>query len=151
MRWIFLPIWVCSTLVIGCATPNQHAGDTSTQAHVASAGCGAVPGSTLWARTELYFGMQKPDDSFTSNDEYQRFLDGEVTPRFRDGFTVMEGHGQYLGPNGRLWHEPTKILVLMYPPDRSKSTAIDEIRSAYKEAFKQEAVMRVDSTTCVAF
>ena len=95
--------------------------------------------------------MQKPDDSFTSNDEYQRFLDGEVTPRFRDGFTVMEGHGQYLGPNGRLWHEPTKILVLMYPPDRSKSTAIDEIRSAYKEAFKQEAVMRVDSTMCVAF
>jgi hypothetical protein len=110
-----------------------------------------VAGSTLWARTELYFGMQKPDNSFTSNEEYQRFLDEQVTPRFRDGFTVLEGRGQYLGPSGRLWREPTKVLVLMYPPDSSKSGAIDEIRSAYKAAFQQESVMRVDGTTCVAF
>jgi Protein of unknown function (DUF3574) len=59
--------------------------------------------------------------------------------------------GQYLGPTGRLWREPTKILALMYPPDPSKSTAIDQIRSAYKAAFQQESVMRVDGTTCVAF
>jgi Protein of unknown function (DUF3574) len=151
MRWDFLPISVCSALVIGCATLSKHASDTSAQPHVVSAGCGAIPGSTLWARTELYFGMQKPDDSFTTNDEYQRFLDKEVTPRFSDGFTVLEGRGQYLGPTGRLWREPTKILVLMYPPDPSKSTAIDQIRSVYKAAFQQESVMRVDGTTCVAF
>ena len=151
MRWISLPIWVCSALVIGCATLTKQPGDTGPQPHVASAGCGAVPGSTLWARTELFFGMQKPDNSFTSNDEYQRFLDEQVTPRFRDGFTVLEGRGQYLGPSGRLWREPTKVLVLMYPPDLSKSTAIDEIRRAYKAAFQQESVMRVDGTTCVAF
>jgi hypothetical protein len=94
--------------------------------------------------------MQKPDDSFTSNDEYQRFVDEQVSPRFRDGFTVFDGRGQYLGPSGRLWREPTKVLVLMYPPDSSKSAAIDEIRRAYKAAFRQEAVMRVDGTTCVA-
>jgi hypothetical protein len=151
MRWGFLPIWVCSALIIGCATLSTHASDTSAPPHVTGAVCGAVPGSTLWARTELYFGMQKPDDSFTTNDEYQRFLDKEVTPRFSDGFTVLEGHGQYLGPTGRLWREPTKILVLMYPPDPSKSTAIDQIRSAYKATFQQESVMRVDGTTCVAF
>jgi hypothetical protein len=150
MRWIFLPIGLCSALVMGCATPSKYAGGTSAQPSVASAGCSAVPGSTLWTRTELYFGMQKPDNSFTSNDEYQRFLDAEVTPRFRDGFTVLEGRGQYLGPSGRLWREPTKILILMYPPD-PKSTAIDEIRSAYKAAFHQESVMRVDGTTCVGF
>jgi hypothetical protein len=95
--------------------------------------------------------MQKPDDSFTTNDEYQHFIDEQVAPRFRDGFTVFEGRGQYLDPNGRLWREPTKMLVLMYPPDPSKSAAINEIRSAYKTAFQQEAVMRVDGTTCVAF
>jgi hypothetical protein len=63
---------------------------------------------------------------------------------------VFEGRGQYLGPSGRLWREPTKVLVLMYPPNPSKSTAIDEIRGAYKAAFHQESVMRVDTTTCVA-
>jgi hypothetical protein len=139
---MFLPISVCTALVTGCVTPSQH---------VASAGCGAVPGSALWSRTELYFGMQKPDDSITTNDEYQHFIDEQVSPRFRDGFTVFEGRGQYLDPNGRLWREPTKVLVLMYPPDPSKSAAINEIRTAYKTAFQQESVMRVDGTTCVAF
>jgi len=153
MRWMLVPIWSSSALVMGCATLSQHAGnqqasDASTPLRAASSACSAVPGATLWVRTELYFGMQKPDNSFTSNDEYQRFVDEKVTPRFRDGFTVLEGRGQYLGADGRLWREPTKILVLMYPPDASKSRAIDEIRSAYKAEFHQEAVMRIDGTTC---
>jgi hypothetical protein len=93
----------------------------------------------------------KPDNTFTTNDEYQHFIDEQVSPRFRDGFTVFEGRGQYLDPKGRMWREPTKVLVLMYPPDASKSTAIDQIRNAYKTEFRQEAVMRVDGTTCVAF
>lgn len=142
MRWVFLPLGACYVLLTGCVTSSTPS---------ASRGCSAVPGSTLWARTELYFGMQKPDDSFTSNEEYQRFIDEQVTPRFREGFTVFEGRGQYLDPNGRLWREPTKVLALTYPPDASKSAAIDEIRSAYKKQFQQESVMRLDSTTCVAF
>jgi Protein of unknown function (DUF3574) len=141
MRGVFLPILVCSAFTTACVTPSPQ---------VASAGCGAVPGSALWARTELYFGMQKPDNSLTTDEEYQRFIDEQVSPRFRDGFTVFAGRGQYLDPNGRVWREPTKLLVIMYPPDASKSTAIDEIRRAYKAAFQQEAVMRVDGTTCVS-
>jgi hypothetical protein len=132
---------VCTTLVAGCATIAKQG----------AIECGAVPGSAPWARTELYFGMGMKDGSFTSNEEYQRFLDEQVTPRFKDGFTVLDGRGQYLGPNARLWHEPTKVLVLMYSPDPSKSTAIEEIRNAYKTAFQQESVMRVDRATCVAF
>src|SRR3569833_1177760 len=125
MKWIFVSMCLCWALMTGCVTSIVRP---------AVAACAAVPGSTLWTRTELYFGMQKPDDSFTSNEEYQRFLDNEVTPRFRDGFTVLEGRGQYLGPSGRLWREPTKILVIMYPPDPAKSKANDEIRSTYKAA-----------------
>jgi hypothetical protein len=105
----------------------------------------------LWARTELYFGMGKPDDSFTSNEEYQQFIDKEVTPRFKEGFTVLDGRGQYLDPKGRLWHEPTKILILTYPADAANSAAIDAIRRAYMTAFQQISVMRVDGTLCVGF
>lgn len=175
-RRILLPLSVCVALITGCAAMNgkaENAGDArdtanaahagnasnaggnagraSAQQHVTSTGCSAVPGSTLWSRTELYFGMQKPDDSMTTNEQYQRFIDTQVTPRFRDGFTVLEGRGQYLGPSGRLWREPTKILVLMYPPDPSSNRAIDEIRKAYTAEFQQEAVMRVDGTACVGF
>jgi uncharacterized protein DUF3574 len=140
MKWDFLPMSVCAALMMGCTTLNTH-----------QAECGALSGSSRWARTELYFGMGKPDDSYTTDDEYQHFIDEQVSPRFREGFTVFTGRGQYLDPHGRMWHEPTKVLVLMYPPDPAKSAAIEEIRSAYKKTFQQEAVMRVDGTTCVAF
>ena len=141
LGWKFAAMGLCSATLLGCvSTPPQPE---------AAGACRALPGSTLWSRTELYFGMQKPDDSFTSDDEYQRFLDEQVSPRFRDGFTVLTGRGQYLGPSGRLWREPTKVLVIMYPPDPSRSAAVEEIRHAYITAFHQEAVMRVDSTTCV--
>jgi hypothetical protein len=143
MKWMLLPIGICSVLVAGCATLTEH--------EPGAAACSAAPGSALWARTELYFGMQKPDDSFTTNEEYQHFIDDEVSPQFKDGFTVYEGHGQYLDPRGRLWREPTKVLVLMYPQDRTKSAAIENIRKSYKTQFQQEAVMRVDGTACVAF
>jgi len=35
--------------------------------------------------------------------------------------------------------------------DRAKSAAIESIRQSYKTQFHQEAVMRVDGMTCVAF
>jgi hypothetical protein len=143
MKGFRLSLWVCSALVVGCAT--------SPLPHSPSSGCGALPGSMLWARTELYFGLGKPDNTFTSDDEYQAFIDKEVAPRFKEGFTVLEGRGQYLDPHGRLWREPTRILILHYPPEPAKSLAIDAIRRAYKTMFQQESVMRVDAPQCVAF
>src|SRR5689334_5477140 len=114
MKWSSLLIFCLGALLSACASTPR-------------VGCAGVPGSTRWSRTELYFGMEEPDGALTTNDEYQRFLDIKVTPRFRDGFTVLEGRGQYLGTTGRLWREPVKILVVTYPPDSSKSRAIEEI------------------------
>lgn len=97
-------------------------------------------------RTELYFGMNKPDGSSVSDEEWSKFLAVEVTPRFPKGFTVLEGFGQYQNENGNLVKEKSRVLILFYPKKekRGNNEKIEQIRAAYKKAFQQESVLRLD-------
>lgn len=97
-------------------------------------------------RTELYFGFGKPDGSEVTTEEWAKFLADEVTPRFPGGFTVLEALGQYRGTNGVIIKEKSRVLVLLHPKKDRKvnDVKIEEIRAAYKKAFQQEGVMRVD-------
>jgi hypothetical protein len=107
----------------------------------------------LWAHTELYFGLSiQPGGTLISEEQYQQFIDSEVTPRFADGFTVLSGRGQFKNAAGVIVREPTKVLVIFYPFTRARSAAIDAIRAAYVSQFQQESVMRVDEApACVGF
>jgi hypothetical protein len=51
-------------------------------------------GSAPFLRTELYFGSSKPDGSVITLEQFQHFLDQEITPRFPDGLTLLTGLGQ---------------------------------------------------------
>ena len=111
--------------------------------------CKFVLRGELLARTELFFGLNTPD-GVVSPEVFQRFVDREVTPRFPDGLTVIDGKGQFLGASG-LTEEDSKILILLYPFAKEKSQAIEDIRTEYKSAFRQESVLRVDERSCVSF
>ncbi len=105
-----------------------------------------------FARTELFFGLSKPDGSVVTKDEFQMFLDKEITPRFPDGLTVLMGRGQYRTQSGNIIAEESVIVILLYPfGGEEKRQSIEAIREAYKRAFQQESVLRSDSITCVAF
>jgi hypothetical protein len=97
-------------------------------------------------RTELYFGLAKPDGSEVTAEEWAQFLADEVTPRFPAGFTVIEALGQYQRDDKRIVKEKSRVLILLYEKkDRKGITVkIEEIRAAYKKAFLQESVMRLD-------
>jgi hypothetical protein len=99
-----------------------------------------------YCRTELYFGLAKPDDSEVTTDEWARFLADEVTPRFPAGFTVIEALGQYQGDDKEIVKEKSRVLILLYEKKDRKliNAKIEEIRAAYKKAFQQESVMRLD-------
>jgi hypothetical protein len=106
----------------------------------------------LWNRTELYFGSLKPDGSVVSEKKFQRFIDDEVTPRFPDGLTVLTGNGQFRNSAGIILKERSMVLILLYPLDvADASQKIEQIRAAYKIAFQQESVLRVDSQATVSF
>jgi hypothetical protein len=106
----------------------------------------------LWRRTELFFGTSKPDGSAVTEEALNQFVDAEITPRFPDGLTALTGYGQFKNSAGVIIQEQSVMLILLYPPNmREANSRIEEIRSAYKEAFQQESVLRVDSFARVSF
>jgi len=109
------------------------------------------PVQAVWARTELYFGMATPNGEVTDA-AFADFIASYVTPRFPAGLTVLSGYGQSQNPGGTVVKEDSKVLILFYPVrDRSVNRRIQEIRSKYKEQFRQESVLRVDSYSVVMF
>lgn len=102
--------------------------------------------SEKYIRTELYFGLSKRDGTEVTSEEWKRFVDEEVTPRFPDGLTVVDAAGQFRMSSGEIAHEKSRMLILLYKKkDRQNSGAgIEAIRKAYCKKFDQESVMRVD-------
>jgi hypothetical protein len=102
-------------------------------------------------RTELYFGTDKPDGGKVTDEDWNKFLETEVTPRFPDGFTVLEGYGQYTDDSGKIVRETSKVLVLFYPKKMRETVnpRIEELRANYKKQFNQESVLRLDFTKSV--
>ena len=106
----------------------------------------------VWGRTELYFGTSKPDGGTVSDEEFQQFVDDEITPRFPDGLTLLSGYGQFLNSSGVLVQEQSKLLILFYPSkDGETNRKIQAIRETYKYKFQQESVLRVDSLGLISF
>ncbi|MFP5289269.1 MAG: DUF3574 domain-containing protein [Thermoanaerobaculia bacterium] len=110
------------------------------------------PVGDRFARTELYFGTDKPGPDVTDA-QFRRFVRQQVTPRFPDGLTQLEALGQFENAQGKLVRERSKVIILLYPvADREKSSAdIEAIRDAYEKAFQQESVLRADSVDLVSF
>src|SRR4029453_5607079 len=68
-------------------------------------------------RTELFFGSSKPDGTVVTEQQFARFLDLEITPRFPDGLTLLTGLGQFKGSSGAIERERSMLLILLYPRD----------------------------------
>jgi len=106
----------------------------------------------IWKRTELFFGTGKPDGGEVTDREFAAFSDGEITPAFPDGFTRLDGSGQWRGGSGAVVREHSHVIVLLYPfSDRDAEREIEGIRADYKKQFDQESVLRSDSVEKVSF
>ena len=106
----------------------------------------------VWARTELYFGTNRANTEPVTEADFNGFIDLQVTPKFPDGLTLLTGYGQFRTSAGVLIREKSHVLILLYPPQMQDANAkIQEIREAYKAAFSQESVLRVDSFSFVSF
>ena len=108
------------------------------------------PGSVQMARLELLFGSGRKDLGAVGEVEWQNFVDGEITPRFPDGLTVLTGYGQWRSGEAIL-KEGSRLLLVWYPRAADSEAKIEAIRDAYKARFGQESVLRADGLSCVAF
>jgi Protein of unknown function (DUF3574) len=113
--------------------------------------CSSVPAAKAVARTDLFFGLRKPNGTEVNNAEFQRFLDREVTPKFPDGFTLLSGNGQFKNASGAILKERSHLLILLYPVEAIGNQHIEQIRKAYTTAFQQQSVLRADELSCASF
>ena len=139
-------VLAAATLAAGCASPR--APEPAPAVSVAKS-CPA--GQTRATTAELVFGRNVGDHLGVTDQDWRRFIDEEVTPRFPDGLSVIDVQGQWRASNGLVVHEPSKIVYLVLdggPDDRAK---ISNIRNAYKSRFHQDSVLLVSSPACVSF
>jgi len=99
---------------------------------------------------ELYFGRSIPGGGQVSDENWQRFLDEEVTPRFPDGLTVQDASGQWRGQGG-IVREPSKRLVVVLPGTPGGEAKLAAIRTAYRTRFHQESVLLFETRGCGSF
>ncbi|MBM3540447.1 MAG: DUF3574 domain-containing protein [Alphaproteobacteria bacterium] len=101
----------------------------------------------------LYVGRSMPGGSEVDKAAWRAFLDGEVTPRFPDGFTVLKAQGAWRdGARGTTSFEASNVLeiVVMGAPAPARAKA-DEIAAAYKRRFQQQSVLVTESAVCAKF
>jgi hypothetical protein len=109
-------------------------------------------GSQAQLRAELIFGRSLKTGGRLSETAWRRFVDKEITPRFPDGFTVLDGRGQWRGPGeARIVREPVKVLLVAMPDTPERRTRLREIADAYRRTFSQDSVVTLATPSCVSF
>jgi hypothetical protein len=116
-----------------------------------AAHAGPRPLPARWVRSELVFGLARPDGTLVGADEWEAFVEREIAPRLPAGFTVLEAAGSWRDASGHLLREPARVLLSLHPPGAESSSALDAIRAAWRARFAQEAVLRSDSPAEVSF
>jgi hypothetical protein len=131
----------CFACLFGCSGVRISEGTHAATAH-----------DTLWFREELYFGADIPTGGIVSDSLWEDFVNREVVSRFPDGFTTVPAMGRYRYSTGEIKKEPTRIVIVFYPPRSSQdSLKLGEIIRLYKTKFSQESVLRVRSKAEVKF
>ena len=102
-------------------------------------------------QAQLFFGRSIAGRGMVSEEEWQRFLDEEVTSRFPAGFSVADLDGQYRNAGGGIAREPSKQLLIVVPGAAADTAKLAAIRDAYKRRFNQESVLLAESPVCAAF
>ena len=113
-------------------------------------------GMQAQVRAELVFGRSLKTGGTVSDAAWRRFAAEEITPRFPEGFTVLDGRGQWRGPQargarGRIVREPSKVLLVAMPDDPERRARLAAIAEAYKRAFGQDSVLTLATPSCVSF
>jgi hypothetical protein len=105
----------------------------------------------LWISDRLFFGRSIPGGGVVSDAEWSAFVAEVVTPRFPDGLTIYAAKGQWREADRKIVGEDVAVIEILHPASDAAERAIGEIQRAYRERFRQEAVMRVKGKARVTF
>ncbi len=101
---------------------------------------------------ELVFGRVAADGKGgVSEEAFAKFVDGEVSPRFPAGMTVIDAQGRWAPPPGSMIRTPAKMVVIVLPGAADDSKKLEAVRVAYKTRFHQPSVLLLTHGDCISF
>ncbi|AFY62136.1 DUF3574 domain-containing protein [Synechococcus sp. PCC 6312] len=104
MNYKHLSVTTIYLIILSFIAPTQ-AGETPltrSETNQNCFGCLQQHPGLAWQRTELFFGLSRPNGSLITPAKFKGFLDTEVAPRFKSGFTVIPAAGQYQDSTGNI-------------------------------------------------
>lgn len=121
----------------------------ATASACAARGVGA---GEAWVRDELWMGAEIPGGGEVTDEAWSAFVAEEITPRFPDGFSVVEAAGHWRHPDGTPVKERTRVVVILHAAeDSGAERALAAIAAAYVARFRQDAVLRTSDRVSVRF
>ncbi|MDE2378820.1 DUF3574 domain-containing protein [Bradyrhizobium sp.] len=101
---------------------------------------------------QLLFGRNVEDQARVSEADFSGFVSREVSPRFPDGFTVLDASGHWRDARrGTVVHEAAKVIEIVLPGGHDDTAKVDAIVEAYKRQFQQQSVGLIVGPACVRF
>lgn len=110
-----------------------------------------LPGEQPLLNDLLYFGLSIPNGGVVSHQQWDNFLHDIVTPKFPDGFTVLDAKGQWLSSTGDITKENSRVLSIIYTDNKTNRSAINHIKKQYVITFNQESVLNTRQMVCATF
>lgn len=134
---------VLSFALAGCATAPALAPDAP--------GPACPTGQEARRTAQLFFGRDVAERATVSEADFRKFVDEELTPRFPDGLTILDGGGQWRGDENLLIREAAKVVLIVLPKGHGVPGRIEAVRNAYKARFRQDSVLLITQAACVSF
>ncbi|MBX3483038.1 DUF3574 domain-containing protein [Phenylobacterium sp.] len=132
-----------------------RAGAIVLLAGVLLAGCRTAPpkspcpaGQAELRTAQVFLAAKAP--ARLNDADIRRFVDQEVTPRFPDGVTVVDGGGQWKGDENQMIRDAAKVLTIVLPAAGDPMGRVEAVRAAYRARFRQESVVVLPPPACIA-
>ena len=101
---------------------------------------------------ELFLARDVKGRQLLTDAEWAEFAAQTIAPNFPDGFTLLDGEGQWRNPQtGQIASGRTKILFVAAKPEPDLSRRLSGVIDAYKTQFHQQSVGIITRDTCAAF
>jgi hypothetical protein len=111
-----------------------------------------LPAQRPMLEIDFFFGRDIEGRKPLTDAEWAAFAAAELTPRFPDGFTVLDGHGQWLNPQTHtIGGEGSKLVRAVVTPGPDVAAKVEAVSLAYRQQFHQVAVGVVTAPVCAAF
>nr|WP_238594084.1 DUF3574 domain-containing protein [Burkholderia pyrrocinia] len=135
---------VAIALLAGCAAPPSPV--------VSAQPACTQPGESRMLQADLLFGRDIAGRGPVTDAERAAFLADTVTPRFPDGLTYWDTHGQWRDrATGGITREDSFVIRIVADDTPDTHARLAAVRQAYVQRFRQQSVGMTLAPTCASF